>query len=95
MITSGQVTAKLGSVSSLCVIPPGPCQVLLGCDPASVTAPYIGITPGAGGTFSASNGFPLAIGASVSVTGYPAGAGASLSVVTSGTATVGWIVSNG
>lgn len=95
MISVGQVTAKLGSVSSLCVIPPGPCQVLLGCDPASVTAPYIGVTPAAGGTLSASDGFPLAIGSSVSITGYPAGGGASLSVVTAGTATVGWLVSRG
>ena len=94
MISIGQVTAKLGSVSSLCVMPPGPCQAVLGSDPASTGAAYIGITPAtAAGTFSSTNGFPLAVGASVSITGYPADHGASLSVVAAGTATVGWIVS--
>lgn len=95
MISIGQVTAHGGSASSLCVMPPGPCQVILGCDPSSTSPAYIGVTPGTGGTLSASNGFPLTAGASISLTGYPSDHGASLSVTPSGTlsAIVGWIVS--
>jgi hypothetical protein len=94
MISIGQATAKLGSAVSLCVMPPGPCHLVLGSDPASTGAAYIGITPAtAAGSFTSTNGFPLAVGASVSLTGYPSDGGASLSVVAAGTATVGWIVS--
>ena len=95
MLSIGQATTHLGTVTALCTMPPGPCQVVLGCDPASSATAYIGITPGTGGTFSSSNGIPIAAGSSISITGYPSGHGAALSMVTAGTATVGWLVSRG
>ena len=61
MLSIGQATTHLGTVTALCTMPPGPCQVVLGCDPASSATAYIGITPGTGGTFSSSNGIPIAV----------------------------------
>lgn len=97
MISVGQVTAHGGSASSLCIVPPGPCQVILGCDPASTSTAYIGITSATGGTLSSANGFPLAASTSVTLYGYTGAHGAALSVTASGTlsATVGWMVSRG
>lgn len=97
MLSTGQVTATAGSVSSLCAVPPGPCVVILSSDPASAATAYIGITPGTGGTLSSSNGIPLAAGASMTFPGYTGARGAALSVVAAGTAsaTVGWLVSRG
>lgn len=92
MLSTGQVTTSGGTVSSLCVVPPGPCQVILSSDPASAATAYIG--PAAThGTLTSSNGIPLAAGAQMTFPGYPSAYGATLSVVTAGTATIGWLVS--
>ncbi len=95
MISIGQATASGGTSSSLCVVPPGPCLVILNSDPASTATAYIATTPGTGGSISSTNGIPLAAGASMTLAGYPSDRGASLSVVAAGTlsATVGWLVS--
>jgi hypothetical protein len=97
MISIGQVTASSGSASALCVVPPGPCLVILNSDPASAATAYIATTPAAGGSISSTNGIPLAAGASMTLAGYPGGHGSGLSFVAAGTAsaTVGWMISRG
>ena len=97
MISIGQVTASGGTSSALCVVPPGPCLVILNSDPASTATAYVATTPGTGGSISSTNGIPLAAGASITLAGYPGAHGTGLSVIASGTlsATVGWLVSRG
>jgi hypothetical protein len=96
MISSGQVTTSGGSVSSLCVIPPGPCLLALSSDPASAATAYVGIQV-TGGTLSSSNGYPIASGGQMTLVGYPGARGGTLSVVAAGTASasVGWLISRG
>jgi len=95
MITSGQVTAN-NTAQSLCVVPPGPCLVILSSDPASAATAYYGAAA-TGGTLTSSNGVPLGAGVQSSIAGYPTSHGGTLSVVTAGTlsATVGWLISRG
>lgn len=97
MISIGQVTASGGTASALCIVPPGPCLVVLNSDPASAATAYIATTPAAGGSISSANAIPLASGASMTLAGYPGAHGTGLSVVAAGTlsATVGWLVSRG
>ena len=94
MLSTGQVTATGGSVSSLVTVPPGPCLVILSSDPASAATAYIGPAV-TGGTLSSSNGIPLASGAQMTFPGYPGAKGATLAVVAAGTAsaTIGWLIS--
>lgn len=91
MITFGQHTAVSGSATALCVLPPGPCTVVLS-NVGTATA-YVG--PG-GTAVTTSNGFPVPSGSyPVVFPGYPGGAGAVLScITTSGSASVGFIVSS-
>jgi hypothetical protein len=92
MISTGQVAAS-GSATSLCVVPPGPCTVILS-NTGGATA-YVGVAA-TGGTLTSSNGFPLPSGGyPVPLPGYAGAKGGTLSVVTAGTnsSTVGWIVS--
>lgn len=93
MLTSGQVTAS-GSASTLCLVPPGPCTVIL-ANSGTATA-WVGFLTG-GGTQTASNSFPLSTsGYPVSFPGYAGGHGGTLSVITaSGSTSVGFIVSRG
>jgi hypothetical protein len=95
VISIGQVTASGGTASALCIVPPGPCLVILNSDPASAATAYVATTPAAGGSISSTNGIPLAAGASLTLAGYPGAKGTGLSVVAAGTATatVGWLVS--
>jgi hypothetical protein len=97
LISFGQATASSGTASSLCVVPPGPCLVILNSDPASAATAYIATTPSTGGSISSTNGIPLAAGASMTFAGYPGAKGSGLSFVAAGTAsaTVGWMISRG
>lgn len=93
MISAGQITAS-GSAQSLCVIPPGPCTVIM--SNAGPATAYVGIA--GGGSLTSLNGFPLPSGGlPVAIPGYPGAEGGTLSAVCAGTATstVGWIVSRG
>jgi len=93
MITNGQVTAN-NTARSLCVVPPGPCTVVL-ANAGTVVPAYAGVLV-SGGTLTSSNGFPLvASGYPVTFSAYAADRGGTLSVVTAGTVTtaVAWMIS--
>lgn len=90
MITASQAQAGTAS-SQLCVIPPGPCTVIVSNagTAATVWAGTAGtVIPGLGG-----NGFPLPSGVPVAIPVYRGSAGGILNMATSsGTASVGWMV---
>jgi hypothetical protein len=96
-------SASIGTTSAnLCLVPPGPCTVALsnngtaspvwvGAGGTVVAGPASGV-----GSISAGNGFPLPSGAVSPMVfqGYQGSKGVQLvAAVTSGSATVGWIVS--
>jgi hypothetical protein len=88
VITNGQVSA--GTVAStLTVLPPGPCHLVVSNPSASVIV-YVGA-----GTVTTGNGLPVPAGQSVAVAGFQGDGGARLSVIAaSGTANaVGWMLS--
>jgi hypothetical protein len=92
MLSVNQVVVGASSVP-LCTVPSGPCLVVITNDSASAASAYIGVTP-VHGTLAATNGIPLPAGQSLVFPGYKMSTGASLSAISTGTATVGWLISN-
>lgn len=91
MITSSQAQAGTAS-SQLCQVPAGPATVIV-CNAGSASTVWAGfqgtVTAGFGG-----NGFPLPSGMPVAIPVYKGSAAQVLNMVTSsGTASVGWMVS--
>jgi len=88
VITGSQVTAGT-AVTTLCVIPPGPCMTVVS-NPSAVTV-YFGP-----GTVTTGNGLPVPSGQSVAFATYQGDKGATLTVIAaSGTAnSVGWLLSS-
>jgi hypothetical protein len=91
MFSIGQAAA--GTVAStLCPIPAGPCMVSVQSDSASANTAYVGISA-AGGTVTTANGYPIPAGGNLVFARYLSEGSATLTVITSGTATLGWLVS--
>lgn len=87
MITSGQKSAPAGSVTQLFTLPPGPCNVTLGC--SSGTA-YLGpgTAPGTAGSY------PMTPGQTLRWDAFQGSSGAVVScTVPSGTAVLAWWIS--
>jgi hypothetical protein len=97
VITTGQVT--IGTASSvLCLVPPGPCTVVLSnigtASPVWVGAGTAVVAGAAGTAVGSGNGFPVPSGAPVAFTGYRGGAGTTLvAACSSGSASVGYLIS--
>jgi hypothetical protein len=89
MLTSGAGTVTASS-SVLTTIPAGPCTVLLSNN--GTASP---VWAGIGGSVSAESGLPVPSGITpVTLPVYAGGGGSKLSVVTtSGTATIGFVIS--
>ena len=97
MITTGQVTIGTAS-TTLCLVPPGPCMVVLSnngtASPVWVGAGTAVIAGVAGTAAGAGNGFPVPSGAPVAFAGYQGGKGATLvAACSSGSASVGYLIS--
>ena len=93
-------SASIGSVSAnLCLVPPGPCTVILSnngtASPVWVGAGGTVVAgPAKSGTVTGGNGFPLPSGVPVPIAAYAGNQGVQLvGVCTSGSASVGWIIS--
>ena len=71
--------------------PPGPCVMTVKSGTASTAVAYIG----GGSTVTATNGYPLEPGASLSWAAYPGSRTSPVSVITtaSSAATIAWIIS--
>jgi len=89
-ISTGQVVGS-ATASTLCQIPPGPCQVAISNGGTGVA--YIGVVNGTY-TVSSTNGIPLPSGGTFNFTGLPGSAGGKMQVIVpAGNATVGVLVS--
>jgi len=89
VITGSQVQAGT-AVSTLCVVPAGPCMAVIS-NPSSVTVYF-----GNGTGVTTGNGMPVPAGQSVAFACYQGDKGGTLSVVAaSGTGnSVGWLISS-
>jgi hypothetical protein len=89
-ISTGQVVGS-ALASTLCQIPPGPCQVAISNGGTGVA--YVGVV---NGTFavSATNGIPIPSGGTFNFTGFPGSAGGKMQVIVpAGVSTVGVLLS--
>ena len=95
MLTSSQGTAG-PTATRLTAVPPGP-GVLVLANLGTASPVYVGFSaaPGASGSVSTANGFPLTLGVvPLVIPLYAGNAGGSLSAVTaSGSANIGWMFS--
>lgn len=95
-LTTGQVT--IGTVSAtLCVVPPGPCMVVLSNN-GTASPVWIGagtsVTAGVAGTAGTGNGFPVPSGAPVAFACYQGDKGSTLvAACSSGSASIGYFIS--
>lgn len=98
MITTGQATIGTAS-ATLCLVPPGPCMVVLSnngtASPVWVGAGTVVVAGVAGTAVGAGNGFPLPSGAPIAIAAYQGDKGATLvAACSSGSASIGWIISS-
>ena len=96
MISTGLVLIGTAS-TTLCVMPPGPCQVVLSNN-GTASPVWVGagaaVKPGVAGTAGTGNGFPVPSGAPVSFVGYAGDLGSTLAAAcSSGSASVGYFIS--
>lgn len=92
MLITGQGTATTSS-ALLFEQPPGQSVVTVTSSSASTALAYLGASTSSSSSVSTSNGYPLAAGSSVTWATYQGSRGAYVYVVSSGTATVGWVIS--
>jgi hypothetical protein len=87
MISIPATTTVTTSALAVCTVPPGACTVVLsntGTNAAAI---------GTSSSVTSSTGFPLPAGATVTIPGFPGSKGTTLYAISSGTATIGAIVS--
>ena len=94
MLITGQASATTAA-ATLCAVPAGACVVTISSDPASADTAYIiGLSPAGAAQSGSSQGYPLAVGGSVTTATYGTSKGTTLQVVcATGTATVGYLIS--
>jgi hypothetical protein len=87
---------QAGTIAAfLCNVPAGPCLVTITNDSASANSAYVGITPpGTASSLTTANGIPVPAGQSLVFARYKGDGPRSLSVITSGTASVGFLISS-
>ena len=96
MISTGLVLIGTAS-TTLCTLPPGPCQVVLS-NAGTASPVWVGagtkVTPGVAGTAGTGNGFPVPSGAPVAFACYQGDKGSTLvAACSSGSASIGYFIS--
>lgn len=85
-----EVPASVATAAILvCTVPPGAATVLISNSSGSASQAFIGTTS----AVTTANGFPLPVGALITLPGHIGSSGTSIYAISAGTATVGAIIS--